>query len=72
MSTLTIHSAADLGRAAVGPSETPHRRSILGRIIDAIAESNRRKADIEVRRILALRADLKTEVDYALLPFAGE
>jgi hypothetical protein len=72
MSTLTIRSAADLGRAAVAPAEKPYQRSVLGRIIDAIAESNRRKAEIEVRRILAQRADMKTEVDYALLPFAGE
>ncbi|MGL5116007.1 MAG: hypothetical protein ACRC7C_11855 [Beijerinckiaceae bacterium] len=72
MSTLTLNPTARLGRNTAEVSVPSGRRSIFTRIVDAIAASNRRKADIEVRRILAMRAERKPDVDYALLPFAGE
>lgn len=73
--TLTFAQAIGVARDASrkpAAKSGAKRRSILGRVIDALAASRRRKAEIEIRRCLALRGEPRDRHDYALLPFAGE
>jgi len=44
----------------------------LGKIGVAMMASRQRRADIEIRRVMALRGEPRERFDYALLPFAGE
>jgi hypothetical protein len=71
MTTITLNSAASIGtKAAQGSVAKP---SLFARIVDAITESNRRRAEIETRRILALIEQPKVKsADYSMLPFQGE
>jgi hypothetical protein len=46
--------------------------SVLHRLMDAVVESKRRRAEIEVRRVRALVTDNALTTDYAMLPFSGQ
>ena len=69
MTTVTANIAAALDAVS---AERPARPSLLRRLGNAMIESRRRQAEIETRRILALRGEPLDRQDYALLPFAGE
>lgn len=69
MATITANIAAALDAVS---AERPAKPSFLRRLGQAIIESRRRQAEIETRRVLALRGEPLDRQDYALLPFSGE
>ena len=69
MATITANTAAALENVVSEPAARP---SFLKRLGAAIIESRRRRAEIEVRRALALMGEPRERHDYALLPFRGE
>ena len=69
MTTITANAAAALEAVA---DDRPARPSFFRRLGDAIVESRRRRAEIEVRRALAIMGEPRERLDYALLPFRGE
>ena len=69
MATITANIAAALDAVS---AEIPAKPSFLRRLGQAMIESRRRQAEIETRRVLALRGEPLDRQDYALLPFSGE
>ena len=70
MTSITFNSAAiTQTQASVSPAEKP---SLFASLVEAIMTSRKRKTDIEIRRMRAVVEDTKLQLDYALLPFAGE
>jgi hypothetical protein len=73
MATLTFnHTATVPAKAKAAVAANPAKKSFFMRVVDAIQASNQRKADIEIRRMMAVMESSRAKPDYAMLPFQGE
>jgi KaiC/GvpD/RAD55 family RecA-like ATPase len=78
MATMTVSGfgvgkSGSQAKQAGGTKSAAVRPGIFQRVLNAVIESKRRRAEIEIRRVRAIIEDKKATVpDYALLPFAGE
>ncbi len=69
MATLTFNAASHAASRTVATEGKP---SFFSRFLSAVAESRQRQAEIEIRRVRALLGEPNEQLDYAMLPFAGE
>ena len=69
MSSMIIDRLDQLNAPAKARSDKP---SFFGRFIKAVMAANERRAEIAIRRHLALIGEPRERLDYALLPFRGE
>jgi ribosomal protein L18E len=72
MATMTYDTGALANAAKPAAPAKPARKGFWRRLIDAMQESRRRQAEIEIRRVRALMADTDPGFKHALLPFRGE
>ncbi len=73
MATLTFTQTAPVAAKAAAPAQASVvKKSIFARLVEAIADSNRRKADMHIRRAMASMDSARSKPDYAMLPFQGE
>ena len=68
MATLTF---TPISQTAADRTE-PVKPGFFTRLLNAVIASNRRRAEIELRRHLTLIGEPRERMDYALLPFRGE
>jgi hypothetical protein len=73
MATMTFNHTTSVAAKTAEPAlADASKKSFFTRLVDAIAESNRRKADIHIRRAMASMESARSKPDYSMLPFQGE
>jgi hypothetical protein len=73
MATMTFNHTASVAAKTAAPAPTDvAKKSFFARLVDAISESNRRKADVHIRRAMATMDSARSKPDYSMLPFQGE
>jgi hypothetical protein len=71
MTTLTLNPLHSNATART-PAKEPAKQGFFARLVAAHIASRQRKADIEIRKVLAHMDSRSKTLDYAMLPFNGE